>query len=371
MSPPFTALFEEATYNVGAWNDAFLPDEQHERLYHEIMTSDLALNPTCTPTYPQQIASFTQTPDIYPSQTSFGWNLNDALQDVEEQKDFAHSGPAQLDSSGLDENSTESIVAGVDISQDLDNALRLPPECSLVPLHPPENQHLQPDTGVRSERTYAQALRDPYPAQINGHLAMTPPTADMSQNAALTPSANTPCGPIIPAASPLRASTLQGEHPQSNVPKLSLDTTGLLGIPITPQRSRSGTSSPISACSSHSARRTPDQMRAWPAPFRCDNEGCGFGFETIQDLRHHQRIHRPRRFICETCDKAFHYFKDLRRHWKTHNKDPKQKFYCPFTTCKHHCQGFNRDDHLKRHMEKQHQHVDPALQQSSGIVTPV
>lgn len=37
MSPPFTALFEEATYNVGAWNDAFLPDEQHERLYHEIM----------------------------------------------------------------------------------------------------------------------------------------------------------------------------------------------------------------------------------------------------------------------------------------------------------------------------------------------
>ncbi|RMZ00062.1 hypothetical protein D0860_08119 [Hortaea werneckii] len=367
MSPPLTTFFEGATYNVGAWNDAPLPDEQYQRMYHEIMTSDVALNQTCPPMYPQQIASIPQTFDICPSQTAFGWNLNNTLQDVEEQEDYAQSGPAQLERPGLGEHSTESIVAGVDVSQDLDNALHLPPAWSLVPPLPPETQNLQPDTGARSERTYAQVLSDPCPAQVTGHHAMIPPTTDISPNAALLPSANTPHGPTVAAASPLGASSLQRKSPQSNVPKLTLNTSErvLLELPTTPQRSRSGTSSPISDCSSRSARRTPDQMRAWPAPFRCDNEGCGFGFETMQDLRHHQRIHRPRRFICETCDKAFHYFKDLRRHWKIHNKDPKQKFYCPFTTCKHHCQGFNRDDHLKRHMEKQHQHVHPALQQSS------
>ncbi|KAI7215705.1 hypothetical protein KC343_g9901 [Hortaea werneckii] len=365
MSPPLTTFFEESTYNVGAWNDASLPDEQYQRMYHEIMTSDVALNPTCTSTYPQQIASSPQTFNICPSQTAFGWNLNNVLQDVEKQEDFAQNGSAQLERPGLGERSTESIVARVGSSQNLDNAMRLPPECSLVPLVPPEHQGLQPDTAVGFERTYAQVLRDPCPAQFSGQLARVPPTADFSQNAAYTPSANTPHRPTVPASSPLHSSTFQGERAQSSVPKLSLDTTGLLGIPITPQRSSSGTSTPISACSSRSARRTPDQMRAWPAPFRCDNEGCGLGFETTQDLRHHQRIHRPRRFICGTCDKAFHYFKDLRRHWKKHNTDPMQKFYCPFTTCKHHRQGFNRDDHSKRHMEKQHQHVYPALQQSS------
>ncbi|KAI7423203.1 hypothetical protein KC336_g7953 [Hortaea werneckii] len=369
MSPPLTALFEEATCNVGAWNNALLPDEQFQRLYQEIVTSDVALNPTCTPTYPQEVASLTQSPDMYPSQTTFGWDLNDKLQGIEGQKDLAHSGPAQMERPGLTEHGMESIVAGVVLSQDLDNALRLPRERPPIPLLPPQTQNLQPDTGVGSERTYAQVLRDPYPAQVNGHLALNPPTADISQNAGFTPSAS--YGPTVPAASPLRASTLQGEHPHSNVPKLRLNTTDLLKLPMTPQRSRSGTSSPISASSSRSARRTPDQMRAWPAPFRCDNEGCGFGFETMHDLRHHQRVHKPRRFICETCNKAFHYFKDLRRHWKIHNVDPKQKFYCPFTTCKHHCQGFNRDDHLRRHMEKQHQHVDSALQQSSGGLASV
>ncbi|KAI7095939.1 hypothetical protein KC339_g10686 [Hortaea werneckii] len=196
MSPPLTALFEEATCNVCAWNNALLPDEQYQRLYQEIMTSDVALNPTCTPTYPQEVASLTQSPDMYPSQTTFGWDLNDKLQGIEGQKDLAHSGPAQMERPGLTEHA-------------------------------------------------------------------------------------------------------------------------------------------------------------------------------MHDLRHHQRVHKPRRFICETCNKAFHYFKDLRRHWKIHNVDPKQKFYCPFTTCKHHCQGFNRDDHLRRHMEKQHQHVDSALQQSSGGLASV
>ncbi|KAI6830072.1 hypothetical protein KC340_g12912 [Hortaea werneckii] len=187
MSPPLTALFEEATCNVCAWNNALLPDEQYQRLYQEIMTSDVALNPTCTPTYPQEVASLTQSPDMYPSQTTFGWDLNDKLQGIEGQKDLAHSGPAQMERPGLTEHGMESIVAGVVLSQDLDNALRLPRERPPIPLLPPQTQNLQPDTGVGSERTYAQVLRDPYPAQVNGHLALNPPTADISQNAGFTP----------------------------------------------------------------------------------------------------------------------------------------------------------------------------------------
>ncbi|RMY85830.1 hypothetical protein D0861_06259 [Hortaea werneckii] len=363
MSSPWTSFIGETTYDAGAWNDSPLGEEHYQRLYHQIMTSDVALNPTYTPTYPQEYASPAETLEICPSQANLGWDLNDTLQGVEKQKDFAHSGPSQVERPGLGEHSTESIVAGVGIPQDLDNTMRLPPECPLVPSLPPEYQNRQPDAGVRSDCTYAQALRDSCPAEAYSHHTVTPDIASFPQYPANTPSA-TRYGLTVPPASPLCASTLQGGRQQSNVPKLSLNTTGLLGILTTPQRPRSETSSPISASSSRSARRTPDQMRAWPAPFRCDNEGCGFGFETLHDLR-------PRRFICETCNKAFHYFKDLRRHWKIHNKDPKQKYHCPFTTCKHHCQGFNRDDHLRRHMEKQHQHVDFALRQSSGGLASV
>ncbi|KAI7221271.1 hypothetical protein KC333_g1833 [Hortaea werneckii] len=359
MSSPHTSFFGEATYDAGAWNDLPLGDEQYQKLYQEIMTSDITLNPLSTPTYPQEIASLTR--NIYPPQTNLGWDLNNTLQDFEKQKDLAHCGSPQVERPCLGEHSTESIVAGAGTLQDLDNALRLPPERPLVPLLPPETKNLQHDVGVRFERTYAQALCDPCPAEANDQSAMTLHVASSLQYDAYTPSVNTHNGPTVPAASPLRGSAPQREHPQPNLPKLRLNTTDLLEPPVTPQHSASGTSSPISVSSSRSARRTPDQMRAWPAPFRCDNEGCGFGFETMQDLRHHQRVHKPRRFICETCNKAFHYFKDLRRHWKTHNRDPKQKFYCPFTTCKHHRQGFNRDDHLKRHMEKQHQHVDSGL----------
>ncbi|KAI6830265.1 hypothetical protein KC340_g12783 [Hortaea werneckii] len=361
MSSPWTAFFGEATYDAGAWNDLPLGDEQYQELYQEIMTSDVALNPSFSPTYPGEIASLTQPLDMYPPQTTIGWNLNSMLQDVEEQKDLAVSGPPQVERPTLGGHSTTSTTAGAGTLQDPDNALRLPLERPRVPFLLTDAQNLENNTGVRFERTYAQALRDPCPAEVNGQPAMTPYIASSSQHAANTPPVDAHYGPTIPAASPPRGLAPQREHPQPNLPKLRLNTTNLLELPITPNSSGSGTSSPISVSSSRSARRTPDQMRAWPAPFRCDNEGCGFGFETMQDLRHHQRVHKPRRFICETCNKAFHYFKDLRRHWKTHNRDPKQKFYCQFTTCKHHRQGFNRDDHWKRHMEKQHQHVDSAL----------
>ncbi|KAI6913810.1 hypothetical protein KC318_g698 [Hortaea werneckii] len=361
MSSPWTAFFGEATYDAGAWNDLPLEDEQYQELYQEIMASDVALNPSSTATYPREIASLMQPLDMYPPQTTLECNLNNMLQDVEAQKDLAVSGPPQVERPCLGEHSMASITAGAGALQDPDNALHLPLERSRVSVLPSDTQSLENDTGVRFERTYAQALRDPCPAEVNGQPAMTPHVASPSQYAAHTSPVNAHYGPTVPAASPLRGSAPQRGRPQPNLLKLSLNTTNLLELPITPHSSGSGTSSPISVSSSRSARRTPDQMRAWPAPFRCDNEGCGFGFETMQDLRHHQRVHKPRRFICETCNKAFHYFKDLRRHWKTHNRDPKQRVYCPFTTCKHHRQGFNRDDHLKRHMEKQHQHVDSAL----------
>lgn len=222
---------------------------------------------------------------MYPPQTTLGCNLNNMLQDIEEQKDLAVSRPPQVERPCLGEHSTESIVAGAGISQNLDNALRLPPERPFVPLLPPETHNLQRDMGIKSERTYAQALRDPCPAEIDPQAAMIPHVASSFQWDAHTPSVNGHYGPTVPATSPLRGLAPRREHPQHNLPKLSLNTTNLLQLPVIPERSGSGTSSPISVSSSRSARRTPDQMRAWPAPFRCDNEGCGFGFETMQDLR--------------------------------------------------------------------------------------
>ncbi|RMY22207.1 hypothetical protein D0867_02860 [Hortaea werneckii] len=285
MSSPWTAFFGEATYDAGAWNDLPLGDEQYHELYQEIMTSDVALNPSFSLTHPREIASLTQPLDMYPPQTTLGCNLNNTLQDVEEQKDLAVGGPPQVERPSLGEHSTASTTAGAGTLEDSDNALRLPLERPRVPVLHPETQNLQPDTGVNVERTYAQALCDPCPAGVSGQLAMAPHIASGSQYADHAPSVNTHHGPTVPAASPLRGSAPQRGHPQPNLPKLSLNTTNLLELPITPQSSRSGTSSPISVSSSRSARRTPDQMRAWPAPFRCDNEGCGFGFETMQDLR--------------------------------------------------------------------------------------
>ncbi|KAI7147659.1 hypothetical protein KC360_g2938 [Hortaea werneckii] len=152
-------------------------------------TSDVALNPTYTPTYPQEYASPAETLEICPSQANLGWDLNDTLQGVEKQKDFAHSGPSQVERPGLGEHSTESIVAGVGIPQDLDNTLRLPPECPLVPSLPPEYQNRQPDAGVRSDCTYAQALRDSCPAEAYSHHTVTPDIASFPQYPANTPSA--------------------------------------------------------------------------------------------------------------------------------------------------------------------------------------
>lgn len=222
---------------------------------------------------------------MYPPQTTLGYNLNSILQDVEEQKDLVQSEVSQVGRPCLGEHSTASITAGVGALQDPDNALSLPLERPRVPVLPPETQNLQHDTGVRFERTYAKALCDPCPAEFNGRPAMSPHVASFSQCDAHQSSVNTHYGATVPATKPLRGLAPQREHPQPNLPKLRLNTTDLLEPPVTPQRSASGTSSPISVSSSRSARRTPDQMRSWPAPFRCEDKGCGFGFETMQDLR--------------------------------------------------------------------------------------
>ncbi|RMX89580.1 hypothetical protein D0869_00775 [Hortaea werneckii] len=293
MSSPWTAFFGEATYDAGAWNDLPLEDEQYQELYQEIMASDVALNPSSTPTYPREIASLTQPLDMYSPQTTLECNLNHTLQDVEEQKDLAVSGPPQVERPCLGEHSTASITTGAGTLRDPDNPLRLPLERPRIPVLHPETQNAVPDTGSKFERTYAQALCDPRPAGVSDQPAMAPHIASGSQYAANAPWGNTHYGPTVPAASPLRVSALQREHPQPNLPKLRLNTTNLLELPITPHSSGSGTSSPISVSSSRSARRTPDQMRAWPAPFRCDNEGCGFGFETMQDLRQGDSSVRP------------------------------------------------------------------------------
>ncbi|KAF2864504.1 hypothetical protein K470DRAFT_254142 [Piedraia hortae CBS 480.64] len=69
-------------------------------------------------------------------------------------------------------------------------------------------------------------------------------------------------------------------------------------------------------------------------------------------------------YICPICPpwnpngteehKAFTHPKDLRRHMRTHNTDPAKRFYCPVKGCKFATRGFNRNDHLVRHLERLH-----------------
>jgi len=151
-------------------------------------------------------------------------------------------------------------------------------------------------------------------------------------------------------------------------PSLKLDTQ-LLQLPTTPSQASSAVSSPASASSARSARRSPIEMRSSPASFRCEHEGCGFGFDTMQDLRHHERHHKEhgnRPYVCPECDKDFLHPKDLRRHAKVHNKDPSLRYYCPHLFCKMHKQGFNREDHLERHIGSQHARADSVMQQASS-----
>jgi hypothetical protein len=131
--------------------------------------------------------------------------------------------------------------------------------------------------------------------------------------------------------------------------------------PPTPSHFSSAPSSPASATSARSPRRSQEEMRSSPAPFRC--EDCNSGFDTQQAVQHHQRNHLPdesRKHVCKTCAKRFLHPKDLRRHEKVHEEP---QYFCTIAGCTYN-KGFKRDDHLRRHMEKKHGVIDSVFPSS-------
>lgn len=86
--------------------------------------------------------------------------------------------------------------------------------------------------------------------------------------------------------------------------------------------------------------------------FYCSSEGCHKYFDKKSSLDHHERNHRVRQHACSVCDKAFVFHKDLRRHEKTHEQE--RHIFCMNVGCRYHTIGFQRNDHLKRHMQNVH-----------------
>lgn len=87
--------------------------------------------------------------------------------------------------------------------------------------------------------------------------------------------------------------------------------------------------------------------------FLCPSESCQKNFDTKSDLDHHERYHRARKHPCTLCSKTFVFPKDLKRHIKTHNPGERHLF-CTNIGCPYHTKGFQRSDHLKRHMQSVH-----------------
>lgn len=83
----------------------------------------------------------------------------------------------------------------------------------------------------------------------------------------------------------------------------------------------------------------------------CDK--CCKLFEKRHKLNHHYRWHEDPTHTCEECGKKFVAKKDLRRHQKIHKKEERHLF-CNIMGCKYEHVGFQRKDHLKRHLEKKH-----------------
>ena len=97
--------------------------------------------------------------------------------------------------------------------------------------------------------------------------------------------------------------------------------------------------------------RAPSVTSTQAIAFICDI--CHKGFDKWHKLNHHSRWHDDPTHICESCGKRFVARKDLRRHEKTHKKEERHLF-CNIMGCKYHQRGFQRPDHLKRHIERMH-----------------
>ncbi|KAJ8017199.1 hypothetical protein DPEC_G00015330 [Dallia pectoralis] len=95
-----------------------------------------------------------------------------------------------------------------------------------------------------------------------------------------------------------------------------------------------------------------------PSTFKCPD--CDFSASSWPDVKTHMGLHaylRPHK--CPSCSFASKNKKDLRRHMMTHTNEK------PFT-CEICGQRFNRNGHLKFHMERLHSQDPPARKSRSG-----
>lgn len=79
--------------------------------------------------------------------------------------------------------------------------------------------------------------------------------------------------------------------------------------------------------------------------------------------RHHENnahtAKADRRHPCTTegCEKRFLYPKDVRRHERTHRHDRDRPYRCIVQNCEYYTEGFDRQEHLTRHLRAVHPSV--------------
>lgn len=108
------------------------------------------------------------------------------------------------------------------------------------------------------------------------------------------------------------------------------------------------------------SRRSRRSARSEPSSDRhaCDFEGCKMSFPTKGKLKQHARKHEPPTCKCPLCKKMFTYNKDVKRHLKTKKHWDQRDLFCHHANCPYHYKGFQRRDHLVRHLENFHGEKD-------------
>jgi hypothetical protein len=102
---------------------------------------------------------------------------------------------------------------------------------------------------------------------------------------------------------------------------------------------------------------SPDSISG-SSTFPCNHTGCDHIALTRSNLAHHQRYHTPmelRPYPCDymSCHYRFLTPRERNRHRATHGLGTR-RHYCHHLGCEYATRGFNRNDHLLRHVRSRH-----------------